>query len=44
FSEQDCTDLAGWMCDVIDSHGDEKVIAAIRDKVTEICKRLPVYS
>lgn len=44
FSEQDCTDLAGWMCDVIDSHGDEKVIVAIRDKVTEICKRLPVYS
>lgn len=44
FSEQDCTDLAGWMCDVIDSHGDEKVIAAIRDKVTTICKRLPVYS
>ncbi|MCB2426866.1 serine hydroxymethyltransferase [Methylophaga pinxianii] len=44
FSEQDCTDLAGWMCDVIDSHGDEKVIAAIRIKVTEICKRLPVYS
>lgn len=44
FTEQDCTDLAGWMCDVIDSHGDEKVIAAIRDKVTEICKRLPVYS
>lgn len=44
FSEQDCTNLAGWMCDVIDSHGDEKVIAAIRDKVTEICKRLPVYS
>ena len=44
FSEQDCTDLAGWMCDVIDSHGDEKVIAAIRDKVMTICKRLPVYS
>lgn len=44
FSEQDCTDLAGWMCDVIDSHGDEKVIATIRDKVTTICKRLPVYS
>lgn len=44
FSEQDCTNLAGWMCDVIDSHGDEKVIATIRDKVTEICQRLPVYS
>ncbi len=44
FSEQNSTDLAGWMCDVIDSHGDEKVIAAIRDKVMTICKRLPVYS
>lgn len=44
FTEQDCTDLAGWMCDVIDSRGDEKVINTTREKVTAICKRLPVYS
>src|SRR5690554_2438778 len=44
FTEQNCTELAGWMCDVIDSHGDEQVIVATREKVAAICKRLPVYS
>ncbi|MDT8310115.1 MAG: serine hydroxymethyltransferase [Methylophaga sp.] len=44
FNAQDCTDLAGWMCDVIDSRGDAQVIAANRAKVSEICARLPVYA
>ncbi|MEX1199968.1 MAG: serine hydroxymethyltransferase [Methylophaga sp.] len=44
FNEQDCTDLAGWMCDVIDSHGDAQVIEIARAKVSEICARLPVYA
>ncbi len=44
FNAQDCTDLAGWMCDVIDSHGDAQVIETARAKVSEICARLPVYA
>ena len=44
FTEKDVTDLANWICDVIDSRGDEKVIAATKAKVLEICKRLPVYA
>lgn len=44
FNAQDCTDLAGWMCDVIDSRGDAKVIETNRAKVSEICARLPVYA
>ncbi len=44
FSEQDSTELAGWMCDVIDARGDEKVIAEVREKALAICKRLPVYA
>jgi glycine hydroxymethyltransferase len=44
FNEQDCHDLANWMCDVIDSRGDASVIEATRSKVTAICDRLPVYS
>jgi glycine hydroxymethyltransferase len=44
FTEQDVTDLANWICDVIDSRGDEKVIAATKAKVLDICKRLPVYA
>ena len=44
FSEQDCIDLAGWMCDVIDSKGDEAVISVVKAKAIALCQRLPVYS
>lgn len=44
FTAEDCTNLAGWMCDVIDSRGDEKVIAEVREKAVALCERLPVYS
>ena len=43
FSEADCADLAGWMCDILDSKGDQAVIDAVREKVSTICARLPVY-
>lgn len=43
FKEDDVKALAGWICDVLDSRGDEKVLAEVRTKVAEICKRLPVY-
>ena len=48
FEEQDCSELAGWMCDVIDAlikdPEDQSVIDATRTKVEAICKRLPVYA
>ncbi|MEN2752084.1 serine hydroxymethyltransferase [Psychrobacter sp. FBL11] len=43
FNEAQASDLAGWICDVLDSRGDEKVLADIRGKVEAICKELPVY-
>jgi glycine hydroxymethyltransferase len=43
FNEADCIALASWMCDVIDSKGDAATIAAVKGKVLEVCKRLPVY-
>lgn len=49
FNEQDCRELAGWMCDVIDAcdqaseSWDDAVIAQVRDKVTALCTRYPVY-
>ncbi|MDO4698208.1 MAG: serine hydroxymethyltransferase [Pasteurellaceae bacterium] len=46
FKEAEVTELAGWMCDVLDSIGKEneaQVIEATKAKVLEICKRLPVY-
>ncbi|MEW8101981.1 MAG: serine hydroxymethyltransferase [Candidatus Thiodiazotropha endolucinida] len=43
FSEKDCVELAGWMCDVIDSRGDQAVIDEVRAKVLAICAKYPVY-
>ena len=43
FNEADATELAGWICDILDNMGDEAVIDEVRGKVGEICKRLPVY-
>ena len=44
FDENDSRELAGWICDVLDSRGDETVIAETREKVKAICKKLPVYA
>ena len=43
FDENDCRELAGWMCDIIDAEGDEKVISEVKDKALAICKKNPVY-
>ncbi len=43
FNEADATELAGWICDILDNMDDEAVIDAVRGKVGEICQRLPVY-
>lgn len=44
FNEAQAGELAGWICDVLDSRGDEKVTAEVRGKVEAICKKLPVYA
>lgn len=44
FNEAQASDLAGWICDVLDSRGDEAVTAEVRGKVEAICKELPVYA
>ncbi len=43
FNEAQASDLASWICDVLDSRGDEKVLAETRAKVEKICAELPVY-
>jgi len=43
FDTEQVRDLAGWMCDVIDSRGDPAVIDEVRGKVLELCARFPVY-
>jgi len=48
FNEEDATALANWMCDIVDSMkgstADDAVITKVREKVSEICARLPVYT
>jgi glycine hydroxymethyltransferase len=46
FKEAESKELAGWMCDVLQSLEDgnsEQVITEVKAKVLEICKRFPVY-
>ena len=43
FNEQDAADLAGWICDLLENIGNDKVIAEVKEKVLSICRRLPVY-
>lgn len=46
FKEAECTDLANWICDVLDGleKGDsEAVEAEVKAKVVTLCETLPVY-
>ena len=43
FGANEATELAGWICDVIDARGDAAVIERVKGQVLEVCKRLPVY-
>ena len=49
FTEEDCVNLATWMCDVIDSchqeteSWDADVVADVCQKVTKLCADKPVY-
>ena len=44
FDEADVIELAGWICDVLDSRGDEQVISDTREKVKALCAKKPVYA
>ncbi|MBH0005168.1 serine hydroxymethyltransferase [Psychrobacter sp. SWN149] len=44
FNEAQAGELAGWICDVLDSRGDEAVATEVRGKVEAICAELPVYA
>ncbi len=47
FGEEECVQLTHWMCDVLESLENgtsEQVIAEVKAKVLELCKRFPVYA
>ncbi len=43
FKEEQVKELASWICDILDSRGDEKVIGEVREKVKAVCAKFPVY-
>ena len=43
FKEAECSELAGWICDILDNMGDTSVIDAVREKVKAVCAKHPVY-
>jgi len=43
FGEAEVTSLANWMCDILDDINNEAMIASVREKVLDLCKRFPVY-
>jgi glycine hydroxymethyltransferase len=43
YKEPECTALANWICDVLDDHTNDAVLAGVRDNVTQQCRAFPVY-
>lgn len=43
FKEPQMIEIANLMCDVMENMEDENVIAAVREKVSNLCARFPVY-
>lgn len=43
FREAESRELAGWICDVLEHINDESVRRRVREQVTDICNRFPVY-
>ncbi|MBV1874977.1 MAG: serine hydroxymethyltransferase [Gammaproteobacteria bacterium] len=43
FAEQESRDLTGWICDILDNIENEQMIDTVREKVSALCARFPVY-
>ena len=43
FKEEEVRTLAGWMCDILEAPQKEDVRRRVRDEVTALCRRFPVY-
>jgi glycine hydroxymethyltransferase len=43
FRKEEVTQLVHWMCDILDDIKNEDLIAEVRGKVLDLCRRFPVY-
>ncbi len=44
FNAAEATQVANWMCDVLDNLHDEKTLQTVKQNVLALCKRLPMYA
>ncbi|REC94277.1 serine hydroxymethyltransferase [Kushneria indalinina] len=47
FKEDECRELAGWICDILDAMqkgGSANAEETVKNQVAKVCERLPVYS
>jgi len=44
FGTEEIRELTGWMCDIIDTGGEQTVIAGVKTKALALCTRFPVYA
>jgi glycine hydroxymethyltransferase len=44
FTLADCVTLADWMCDVLDDPQSEAVIERVKEEVSHVCRKYPVYA
>ena len=43
FGTAEASQVASWICDIIDNMGDETLIGKIKEEVKALCKRFPMY-
>jgi glycine hydroxymethyltransferase len=43
FGKAEASQVASWICDIIDDMGDETLVAKIKEDVKALCKRFPMY-
>jgi glycine hydroxymethyltransferase len=43
FKEDEVTEVASWICDVIENIKDDKIIGEVKEKVKILCSKFPVY-
>ncbi len=43
FKEKEVTELAGWLCDILDNLSDTQTLQRVKGQVLALCKKFPVY-
>ncbi len=43
FRETEIRQVAQWIADILDAGGAEEVVAGVREQVSALCRRFPVY-